>query len=90
MIAVDTNLLVYAHRAGAPEHRAAKRAIERASTRGRWGFAVACLAEFWAVATHPSSTGRPSAPAEAAAYLEALAAAGGEHLAWPIQELWAE
>lgn len=78
MIAIDTNLLVYAHRAGVPEHRAAKRAIERASTQGRWGFAVACLAEFWAVATHPSSTGRPSMPTEAAAYLEALAVAGAE------------
>lgn len=78
MIAIDTNLLVYAHRAGVPEHRAAKRAIERASTQGRWGFAVACLAEFWAVVTHPSSTGRPSMPTEAAAYLEALAAAGAE------------
>ena len=78
MIALDTNLLVYAHRAGVPEHRAAKLAIERASSQGRWGFAVACLAEFWAVATHPASTGRPSTPAEAVSYLEALTAAGAE------------
>ncbi len=78
MIAIDTNLLVYAHRAAAPEHRAARRAIERASSQGRWGFAVACVAEFWAVATHPSSAGRPSTPTEAAAYLEALAIGGAE------------
>jgi len=78
MTAIDTNLLVYAHRAATPQHRAARRAIERAASRGRWGFAVASLAEFWAVSTHPSSEGRPSTTTEAAAYLDALAAAGAE------------
>jgi toxin-antitoxin system PIN domain toxin len=80
MIAIDTNLLLYAHRSRTPQHRAARRAIERAAAQGRWGFAVASLAEFWAVATHPSSEGRPSTPAEASAYLGALADAGAE--AW--------
>ena len=78
MIAIDTNLLVYAHRSATPEHRPARRAIEQAAARGRWGFAVACLAEFWAVTTHPSSAGRPSKPSEAASYLSALTAAGAE------------
>jgi uncharacterized protein len=78
MIAVDTNLLVYAHRSRAPQHRAARRAIERAAAQDRWGFAVATVAEFWAVATHPSSEGRPSTPGEAAAYITALAAGGAE------------
>ena len=78
MIAIDTNLLLYAHRSRVPQHRAARRAIERAAAQGPWGFAVASLAEFWAVATHPSSEGRPSMPPEAAAYLEALAVAGAQ------------
>src|ERR1700690_1385205 len=38
VIAVDTNLLVYAHRAGCPEHDAARRAIEDAANdAGGWG-----------------------------------------------------
>lgn len=78
MIAVDTNLLVYAHRELAPQHRGSRRAIERAATRGRWGFAVASLTEFWAVVTHPSSEGRPSTPAEAGDYVQALVAGGAE------------
>gem|GEM_PF-7044891 len=50
MIAVDTNLLVYAHRAGCPEHAAARRAIEEAAndTEG-WGIPSSCLFEFWSV-----------------------------------------
>jgi toxin-antitoxin system PIN domain toxin len=78
MIALDTNLLVYAHRARAPQHRASRAAIERAAAQGRWGCAVATVAELWAVATHPASEGRPSTPEEATAYLEALDAAGAE------------
>jgi hypothetical protein len=78
MIAIDTNLLVYAHRSRVPQHRASRRAIERAAARGRWGFALASVAEFWAVTTHPSSEGRPSTPADAVAYLEALTDAGAE------------
>jgi hypothetical protein len=78
MIAIDTNLLVYAHRSRAPQHRASRRAIERAAGQGRWGFALASLAEFWAVVTHPSAEGRPSSPDEAASYLDALAAFGAE------------
>ena len=78
MIAVDTNLLVYAHRAGVPEHRPAQAALERASRDRRgWGTAVSCAAEFWSVVTHPRATGRPSAPAEAQRYLSSLVGEGG-------------
>jgi uncharacterized protein len=84
MIAVDTNILVYAHRSRTPQHRVARRAIERAAAQGAWGFALGSLTEFWAVATHPSSEGRPSTPSEAAAYLEALAV-GGAHVWEPAR-----
>ncbi len=81
MIAVDTNLLVYAHRGGVPEHRSAQRALERASRDKRgWGVAVACLAEFWSLVTHPKATGRQSTPAEALDFFRALVDDGGLRL----------
>ena len=61
MIAVDTNLLVYAHRGGLPEHRAARAALEQvAASSSGWGIPQTCTAEFWSIVTHPASTGRPS------------------------------
>ena len=80
MIAVDTNLLVYAHRAATKEHRAARKAIERASDDSRgWGIPIPCVAEFWSVVTHPSASGRPSTEAEAQAFLLSLNREGGAH-----------
>jgi toxin-antitoxin system PIN domain toxin len=77
MIALDTNLLVYAHRANTPQHRLARRALEQAAAHPRgWGFAASVLPEFWSVVTHASSEGRPSTPAEAAAFVHALTDAG--------------
>ena len=50
MIAIDSNLLVYAHRTALPEHRRARRAIEKASRSPLgWGIAWPCIAEFWSV-----------------------------------------
>jgi toxin-antitoxin system PIN domain toxin len=73
VIAVDTNLLVYAHRAGCPEHDAARRAIEEAANdMDGWGIPSSCLFEFWSVVTHPSSTGGGSSPAAARGFIEAL------------------
>jgi len=77
MIAIDTNLLVYAHRARTPEHKRARKAIELASANARgWGMAAAVLPEFWSVVTHPASEGRPSTPKQAAAFIRALTDAG--------------
>ena len=79
MIALDTNLLVYAHRSAVAEHRSARRAIVRASTSsGGWGFSLPVVGEFWSVVTHPTAAGRPSAPEEARRFLVALEAAGAE------------
>jgi len=77
MIAIDTNLLVYAHRERTPQHRRARKAIELASAGPRgWGMATAVLPEFWSVVTHPASEGRPSTPTQAAAFVRALTDAG--------------
>ncbi len=73
MIAIDTNLLVYAHRSEVPEHKAARGAIEEASVDSEgWGFTLANVLEFWSIVTHASAPPRPSAPAEAAAFLQTL------------------
>lgn len=76
--AVDTNLLVYAHRAGCAECEAAQRAIERAAADpDGWCIPLPCLFEFWSVVTHPSSAGGATPPALAARFVRSLAAAGG-------------
>ena len=83
MIAIDTNLLVYAHRSSQPEHRAAKEAIEAALNEpGGCGIASASIAEFWAVVTHRASE-RPSRPDEANDFLRALVEDAGVEI-WPI------
>ena len=77
VIAVDTNLLVYAHRGATPEHRAATGAIEEAMRDPRgWGVALPCIAEFWMVVTHPSASGRASTADEARGFLDALRVEG--------------
>jgi hypothetical protein len=79
MTALDSNILIYAHRSAVPEHHAAMRAIEKAAAApGGWGIAFPCIAEFWAVVTHPASSGRPSRPREAQSFLDNLVAAGAK------------
>ena len=78
MIAIDTNLLVYAHRSGCTEHMAARRAIEKASATGpSWGIPEQCVFEFWSVVTHPSSAGGGSSPASARGFIDALIETAG-------------
>lgn len=73
MIAVDTNILIYAHRAGCPEHRAATAALERAvSNPAGWGISFSSLSEFWAQVTHPKVPGGPSTVDKASAFLNQL------------------
>lgn len=54
MIAVDTNILVYAHREDSPFHRAAiRRLTELAESPANWAIPWPCLHEFLAIVTHP-------------------------------------
>ncbi len=54
MIAVDTNVLVHAHRADSPFHPAALAAVTGlAEGRAPWAIPWPCLHEFHAIATHP-------------------------------------
>jgi predicted nucleic acid-binding protein len=78
VIALDTNILVYAHRKGCPEHLAAQHAIEEASSRLEgWGIPSPCLLEFWSVVTHPASTGGGSSPTQARGFIRALVETAG-------------
>ena len=84
MIAVDTNLLVFAHRAGCPEHDAARRAIQAAADHvDGWGIPAACVFEFWSVVTHPSSAGGGSSPASARDFVEAMIDTAGAMILQP-------
>ena len=54
MIAVDTNILVYAHREDSEWHQAADRVLSHEAESGRtWAIPWACLHEFLAIVTHP-------------------------------------
>lgn len=54
MIAVDTNILVYAHREDSPFHDAAfDRIAELAQGPASWAIPWPCLHEFLAIITHP-------------------------------------
>lgn len=54
MIAVDTNILVYAHREDSPFHSTAMRCIAGlAEGSAPWAIPWPCLHEFLAIVTHP-------------------------------------
>lgn len=54
MIAVDTNILVYAHREDSPWHAAALHAVTGlAEGRSAWAILWPCVHEFIAIVTHP-------------------------------------
>lgn len=54
MIAVDTNLLVYAHREDSPWHEAAyAQMVDLAEGRAPWAIPWPCVHEFLAIVTHP-------------------------------------
>ena len=77
VIALDTNLLIYAHRGGAPQSRRAQRAIQLAAEHPEgWGYALASVAEFWCIVTHPSNEADVSTPQQANEFLNSLRQAG--------------
>ena len=71
MIAVDTNILVYAHRAELAKHEpAAARLVALAEGPAAWALPVFCLGEFLRVVTHPRLFDPPFTAAEACRALE--------------------
>lgn len=91
MIAVDTNILVYAHRAESPFHEPARAALSGlAAGRPAWAIPWPCLHEFLSVVTHPRIFRPPTPPAIALdqvdAWIEApnvvLLSESKQH--WPV------
>ena len=61
MIATDTNILVYAHRADSEWHEQARSQIASlAEGRVNWGLPWPCLHQFLAIVTHPRIYDPPS------------------------------
>jgi hypothetical protein len=72
MIAVDTNILVYAHREDSQWHDPAyARLAELAQGRAPWAIPWPCLHEFLAIATHPRIYSPPTPLAAALDQVEA-------------------
>jgi uncharacterized protein len=66
VIAVDTNILVYAHRRDSPFHDAAVASVrELAENRAPWALPWPCLHEFFSVVTHPRIYDPPSTTEQA-------------------------
>ena len=73
MIAIDTNVLVYAHRQQLPQHNRALLWLRHlAEGRIPWGIPVFCLGEFVRVVTHPRVLDPPSTLTEALDALEGV------------------
>lgn len=71
MIAVDTNILVYAHRRDSEFFSAAARAIRSlAETGEHWAIPLPCIHEFLAIVTHPKIFQPPSPLEKAVAQVD--------------------
>lgn len=72
MIAVDTNILVYAHREDSPFHAGAFECLRGlAEGQAAWALPWPCLHEFYAIVTHPRIYSPPSSAQAAMAQIEA-------------------
>lgn len=78
MIALDTNILVYAHRRDSPHHEQAQRALSTlVGGPTPVGVPWPCVHEFLAVVTHPRIYRPPTEAPTAVAAIRALADAPG-------------
>jgi toxin-antitoxin system PIN domain toxin len=72
VIAIDTNILVYAHRQDSAFHAAAAGKVkELAEGRSAWAIPWPCLHEFFAITTHPKIYDPPSTRDQAIRQVEA-------------------
>ena len=91
MIAVDTNILVYAHMNQSDSHERAIACMDELwSGEARWMIPWPCLHEFYAVVTNRHAYKPPSTPGRAVEQIEewlaseslVVASEGGQH--WPM------
>jgi len=80
MIAVDTNVIVYAHREEMPQHVEAARLLRSLAEGDEpWALPVFVLGEFVRVVTHPRLFSPPSRSDQAVGALEALLGSAAGH-----------
>lgn len=73
MIAVDTNILLHAHRAELPSHDVCLAALRSLAEGARpWALPVFVVAEFVRVATHPRVFSPPSTLDQAFGFVDAI------------------
>jgi toxin-antitoxin system PIN domain toxin len=91
MIAVDTNILVYAHREDASWHDAAyAKIVEIAEGRAPWAIPWPSLHEFLAIITHPRIFSPPTPLAAAIDQVEAWLESPSLVLLCETEAYWAE
>jgi toxin-antitoxin system PIN domain toxin len=90
VIAVDTNVLVHAHREDSPWHPRAEAAVRSlAEGDAPWAVPWPCVHEFLAITTHPRIYAPPSSLGQAVAQIEAwlesprLVLLAEEEVYWP-------
>jgi toxin-antitoxin system PIN domain toxin len=90
MIAVDTNVLVYAHRAETSFHGAAFAGVQALAEGAQpWGIPVSCLHEFLSVVTNPKIFKPASTVEQAIAQIEAWLASPQAHVLHSSSQHWA-
>jgi uncharacterized protein len=91
VIAVDTNLLVYAHREDSSWHEAAYRKVAGlAEGRAPWAIPWPCIHEFIAIVTHPRIYSPPTPLAAAIDQVEAWMESPSLVLLAETEGYWAE
>ena len=90
-VAVDTNILVYAHNLASEWHAAARSALEElAQSPAPWAIAWPCVHEFLAVVTNPRLFLRPESLEAALKQIEAWLESPGLQLISEMQGHWTE
>jgi hypothetical protein len=89
LIAVDTNVLVYAHRGELPQHRVARaRVTELWEGDALWAIPVFCIGEFVRVVTHPRVFDAPHSVEEACRAIEHLLESASLRVLLPGERYW--
>jgi uncharacterized protein len=89
MLAVDTNVLVYAFFNDSPYHEAAKAAVAQlAESSVPWAIPWPCIHEFFAVATNPRLFSDRSLPARAQAQIDGWLGSPSLHLLSETSTHW--
>jgi toxin-antitoxin system PIN domain toxin len=91
MIAVDSNLLIYAHREDSPWHDAAyARIVDLAESHGPWAIPWPCIHEFLAIVTHPRIYAPPTPLEKAIDQIDAWLESPSLVLLSESEEYWRE